>query len=421
MDFGLPLNERQGITEAVNRHPGKALLFLGAGASKPWGLPIMNEFFEAVYGDDVRSRIYEYINHYREVRITGNDPDAEVRLRLLLLAKNIYGNLNDHWDLEAVVTVLYKIGALNEQEITGSPESLLYGLYCDYYESMKVPPGDFIAFAGKAYVDIYNFLMPKIVSVYKVSKSTSDGRVINRAYSSILETLRAYSKSPVPVFTTNYDLVLEKYVFQNDYFDGFIPAHDTEFPVFAVRNLVDYLKTGNYKKPLLIKLHGSLNWMGKGEETEKYSEEIPFEEYENVDYILPIIGKGIEENKPVFRYKYSIFADYVKKPDLRLILVIGSSLRDVPVLRIIQEGFRSNENLFMIITSKPLSDLSAGRIDQKTLRRSGKIAPGVVDFYAEFEDRVIPIPFYFHDQQENLIRSIEGYIDQKEMFKGSFQ
>jgi hypothetical protein len=421
MDFGLSVKERQEITKAVNEYPGKALLFLGAGASKPWGLPVMNGFFEAVYkgyegiyGRDVRTHVNTYLEAFRE----GSDNDAD--LRLLLLIRNIYQNPNEVWDLERVVTALDEITSLKERGITRSPESLLYGLYCDYYEYEKAGAGKFIAFSEETYGKVFNLLMPKIIEVYNIDKGTKIIDMIYNDYRAVIDILRGYSKEPVPIFTTNYDLVLEKYVFSDNYFDGFRFTHGRTRPKFDIRYLIDYLTSDNYGRTLLIKLHGSLNWMGSGNETLRLHDEIPHNEFANADYKLPVIGKGItEKDKAIFKCNYALFSDFIKRPDLRLVLVIGSSLRDTPILDIFNEGFTYNEKLYMIITSKNLTDLSAGEVDVETLLSSDKVSSDVIDFYKEFEDRIIPIPFRFHDDQDDLLRAIEGYVDQREIFKGS--
>lgn len=162
---------------------------------------------------------------------------------------------------------------------------------------------------------------------------------------------RDYAKE---VFTTNYDLVIEKSLEASEipYFDGFVGS----FEPFFWQESVDHLpKTGDLTKNWirLWKIHGSLNWNWRLSETTKSYRIIRIGNIGNISdiknelVIYPSKDKYDSSRKQPFIAYFDRMRSYLLGGEL-LFVVSGYSFSDQHINEIIFNCMRQNNRLFVI-------------------------------------------------------------------------
>ena len=191
--------------------PFYSLVFLlGAGASKPLGLPtskeIVKEFLDTEFATD--------LSDFKDTIIS------------------------EEWDIEKLLRLIQHVKTLGNE----LPLKTLLGK--KYTDTLKRRIGKLNKIYESIYDELLNFirkrcLEPNIAKAVDIYKSLLDLREI----------------ATIKIFTTNYDTAIEDVCrhFQTPYKDGFEIGLFDEYRKFHPETL----GTGN---PQLYKLHGSVNW-----------------------------------------------------------------------------------------------------------------------------------------------------------------
>ena len=281
---------------------------LGAGASYPFGIPMMREFYTG---------FVKYVDTHR--------PHCSPFLR----------SITDEWpktaDLETLLTTLEDLIALARTiSLVGGPT-----------EEQKTRIS--LAAELKGYLD--SFLIETC--------ERFDPDLVGRR---LLGIVRLASISPFWIFTTNYDRLIETACKASaiNYCDGF-EAQSTK-PVAAWN--------GQFDGPLnLVKLHGSVNWYQEDGGTFRRLERgysLPSSEFwltRDSQRLRPLMIVPTQE-KAALRPPYAElgvrFSDVLK--DTGLLVVIGNSLRDSHIRNYIQTRLST---LNVLIVSPNASSLAA--------------------------------------------------------------
>ena len=159
----------------------------------------------------------------------------------------------------------------------------------------------------------------------------------------------------IEIFTTNYDIVIEKYLDDQGTghrsIDPFLP-----YEANSTLEIGHYAPMSVFSRDLwLTKLHGSLKWR----RTENGDIEKSTEDFSDNSAVLYPGFKGEPEEAP-FKQFHRYFADCLRKCDA--FLSIGFSYRDDYINKLIKENLRNNDRVRILIL-----DLSAREISNNDL------------------------------------------------------
>lgn len=188
-------------------------------------------------------------------------------------------------------------------------------------------------------------------AIKQVIESKSGSIEPQEKFGQWLRIVHSYRELPLEIFTTNYDLLLERALERHGvpYYDGFVGSVN---PFFAPES-VDTMSDSDSKSSIppsswvrLWKIHGSLNWrmISDGETSRIARSE---NSGENV-IIFPSRDK-YEESR---RLPFLTFQDRLRKVLLKgatLVVVIGYSFSDQHINDILFQGLRSNPRLSIIV------------------------------------------------------------------------
>ena len=163
---------------------------------------------------------------------------------------------------------------------------------------------------------------------------------------------RDFSKE---VFTTNYDLVIEKALESSEipYFDGFVGSYE---PFFWQESVEHLTKHGDLTKNWirLWKIHGSLSWFWRFSETTKSNRIIRIGNIGNVAdiknelVIYPSKDKYDSSRKQPFIAYFDRMRNYLLGGEL-LFVFSGYSFSDQHINEIVFNCMRQNNRLFVIV------------------------------------------------------------------------
>lgn len=197
---------------------------------------------------------------------------------------------------------------------------------------------------------------------------------------------RDYSKE---VFTTNYDLIIEKSLeaIRAPYFDGFVGSYE---PFFWQESVEKHIKkndlTQNWIR--LWKIHGSLSWFWKNSINSKSHKVIrlgrieKIEEEKNEIVIYPSKEKYDSSRRQPFLVYFDRLKDYLLSGEL-LFLFSGYSFLDQHINEIIFNCLRQNNRLSVIVffyndtEVEKLQQLSAGYLNLTVFGPTKAIVNGV--------------------------------------------
>jgi len=157
------------------------------------------------------------------------------------------------------------------------------------------------------------------------------------------------------VFTTNYDLIIEKALEASEipYFDGFVGSYE---PFFWQESVDHQAQHGDLTKNWirLWKIHGSLNWFWRYSETTmsyriiRIGNILNVEEIKNELVIYPSKDKYDTSRKQPFIAYFDRMRDYLLSGEL-LFVVSGYSFSDRHINEVILNCMRQNNRLFVIV------------------------------------------------------------------------
>ena len=330
------------------------MLFLGAGASKPFGIPTMAEFTEAILAgieslppDEPTGKILkDYVSKIREIqekaKSWGFNPDIEAILSILQGRADPKKALNDLGPSLTVFTQEYRnmapdtLASVAVAEI----EQIIYRR-CSQLDINR---------AIKLYGELWDYLSQNLTI------PLGGGR------SNLRQTIHIGQSGLQRIFTTNYDRSVETFLVRRglSFSDG-----------FQLDGVGDHIFTGNWGGGTnLYKMHGSINYYQR-EDGRIVRSDAPLG---NVDaygreikgrmMIYPT-GEKYSSRSPFYEYlgqlRQALFAEQV-------CIVIGYSFRDVPINNAFLDGIQRNTNLVILVVG-PTADKVVGRLDKSMSKR----------------------------------------------------
>jgi hypothetical protein len=207
----------------------RAILFLGAGASRALGFPTTKEFLDRFTAETLTS--------------STNSKDIMTGLH----------NVDGVRDIEYVLQIL--------DDVLQTERTSIKRLFSKYPPNFNLPQGrgwgwnDFASAVSKLVDEIRD----AVYRYYEFDPSLENKAV--SYYDPIFAILREVDGRDIPVFTTNYDKVIEMFVNAHsdyDLVDGFVSARRGALPEWTP----DVFQTTQSSNILvkLFKLHGSLDW-----------------------------------------------------------------------------------------------------------------------------------------------------------------
>ena len=291
------------------------LLFLGAGASKPFGIPIMRELSDNIQEEMKPIDTYSIINEIkRQVKNFGIEPDIEAILTCIDALKNPKKGYMDAGPLAAYASKFRNIDSI----YPAVPEG--------YYEKLSTHVREFIR--NHCFLPDDEKKITKIEKVY-------DNLLLHRLHSGT--TIDLF------VFTTNYDNCFEEYCSRKryDFFDGFK----------LMRGMQIFVGMDNPDKSWKIcKLHGSSNYvitdrniLVKTDEVTKIGNRITAGRIVKESMIFPTTEKYFSKS-PYIELLNCLRKELLKFKSIHKrfgpnFIVIGYSFRDIPINNALIDAF----------------------------------------------------------------------------------
>ena len=288
-------------------------LFLGAGASVPYGFKTTNTIKPII------------IEATKDMSLSG-------------IIRNILHD--EHYpDIEYLLDICNKIIALDKNEHVATALnniSYVYGRkdhnYVQFIESIK---------------DLKNRLYNLVFNVYQW---TGDSKLLDANYGVIYDKIKSLdSNVQLHVFTTNYDQVVEKYYVDHDidYYDGFVNKNNVPYKIYDGK-FDNIISVENY----LYKLHGSLNWK-RSKQNNEIQAQGPEQQLAGYDDIIiePTLSPKNEEYEEPFLTYSKQFEKFMKNN--KFCIVIGFSFRDYEKIFM---DFIKNNGILIIISKNGITD-----------------------------------------------------------------
>lgn len=359
------------------------MIFLGAGASKEFGIPTLQEFSKDVFDmltnlghENIINNIVASLNEY-DLTI-----DFESLYAILQALKNPYQSIRNSG---AVTAYFSKKDAnlprgYNYDKVLGDLRRIIY-------EKCSLKDSD----------------ANKIVEVYDQLFSFGEG------YEELLRVENANINSTLTkiLVTTNYDMSLELYLMnrQRQYLDGYVPRLGNPLVKDFNPNLLKSILIPNSpiwstSEPILLKLHGSIwqfiqnNSMIKTIVNPQASPPIPI----NVEKEMLIYPT---KEKEILSRNYYPFFHVFKEIRPSIMIVIGYSFRDEPINTTIVENLRRNPKSRLVVFNPNAEQIIQNinmdhrdpqliLIPQKFGTPSGKKALETMHLYGDLNDRLTP-------------------------------
>jgi hypothetical protein len=298
-------------------------LFLGAGASAPFGYPTTLKFISDLKEELGSTPELELLNHI--LGISGF-VDAEHVLELL----DVLHNINKHPFQEFIQTYQTYIRFKGDKAAVS---------FLDLLNSIE-------QLRGKIQSDVFR--------QYQFNPNSIES--ISLAYKPLIELLFSITNnSPLSIFTTNYDRVIENFCRSNKLhcIDGFKRNEETE--EFEWHPEEFDRRTASDKAPTikLFKLHGSLNWLDRGNNTiERVSVEGKIRTKQHKGNLLIYPAEKLKPEIEPFKKLHELFQTEFGHSDITIF--IGFAFRDEYLNNVIRQGSEKNK---IIIVSPSASEL----------------------------------------------------------------
>ena len=373
----------------INGKNKKVIFFVGAGASKEFGIPLLNEITEKLIKemelnqDELFSRLFKNL-----VKVVAQESmDLEEIFRFL----NILINL-EMKDFDKIMQILSFSSPDLRSKINEKGGDVLKVLKANHSRIHSV----------------YKYVMEKVKEIF-VRECSRGGRQSSDYWEVFLKKIEEILNErirPYIFFTVNYDLVIERFCEDKGIkcITGFgekIKGYINEInPLQSIGYWFPELFKRNWGDNFLIlhKLHGSLNW----EEVDGNITSKPQiggidirtgREYENI--ILYPAGYQHWTKEPFIELLYQ-FRNHLK--EAKYLIVIGYSFRDPVIQEVLLQGFKKNKELEMILIDPRAEELIQNRLK-------------------EIKSRVKPCPYEFGKEKilENLVSSVRKIINPRKI------
>lgn len=304
------------------------MFLLGAGASAEAGIPTSAEMIDKI------DRLLTEAEKWKPFRDLYHHVKSAI-----YYSEGLRGRFKDqvNYNIETLVNTLYELEKNEDHPL---------------YPFIAAWNSRFVALAGPDFGRVREF-RHLILAALKKWMCPEDTAQAN--YYHGLATLQEDLNFPLPVFSLNYDLCVERlddHDFQVETgFDGYGSKHVWDWERFEV--------DGPNPPPqiLLYKLHGSINW--KRDEATK--DLFSVEQVENIDpdRMEVIFGRDfkLEAADPYLFYAYE-FRRYALIA--KLIVVVGYGFGDVHINKMLTQGLRDNPDRQMLVVKK--SDCNGGDV-----------------------------------------------------------
>ena len=321
-ELDAPLSQHMGAVMKPRFQASPVVLFIGAGASRPLGMPTMAEF----------PRDFADILSGSERHLWNTIVD---------FSADFNGVPLDSVNIEHVLTCIHKCQrseqtvAQLDKKICESPEAeLIYAKFQSLEQAL-------------------NRMTTKVLDgiCAKYGEPEKPSRVVE-CYSPLFDILAQHQIS-TNIFTTNYDLTFEVLAHEkrNDFelVDG--------FPTCGSRN-INYNFVPNYPKGrhalVLWKMHGSTSWKGnlpKGPVRKDHSS--VYGEGDSETIILPPTQDGIARRKlsvrPFTQMYGGLKSLFIRIGVVKVLLVVGYGFGDQEIVDVISEGFQAERTAKLIV------------------------------------------------------------------------
>ena len=295
--------------------------FTGAGASKPFGYSTTDTF---------SLRVQDHLSKVLSGHVQGDKPPHRYYPRYFFDARNFLEELHRSADIEVILRELNDLKRALEKLRTQRTREMkwkdvfLKGL-------METVDSD---------LSDLDFLLRDIHKlVYDEYWQAESDKNATKIYDDLFSSL-AKSQEIMNIFTTNYDLTIERAFMDKEpdaFTDGF--AYDA-----ARRNV--YWDISHYdKQARLYKLHGSVNWK-RTANGEIYR--VPTHDFtKHEDHVILYPGfKGVAEDEP-FAFMHERLRETLMRS--RAGLFIGFAFRDEYINEIIVAALKSKPQLELIV------------------------------------------------------------------------
>ncbi len=314
-------------------------LFLGAGASKPFGKMLMGEFVSNVE----KKPQFAADSLFSEIVNTPDGRDLE----------HLFEEL-DEWSRKG---------------------------YCQCDDGIKlhdrgslgVTPKPLVQRLAERASQMQKDLRKEVFNAYRDFQPNRKQELVQR-FSALFELLFKGldpGKSPLVIFTTNYDPAVEIFCQARSgvyrLCDGFVTQWNAGSPAWH-RESIDQLQLGasNQKDVMLFKLHGSTSWFKR--ETEFIKSDAPI--YVGDDPAFENLLIYPAKKKVALEDPYFTGYDYFQRTleNCKLCVVIGYSFRDYDALSRLRSATSYNAGLRLLVLDTQADSLC------KRLREQGVVA-----------------------------------------------
>jgi hypothetical protein len=225
------------------------------------------------------------------------------------------------------------------------------------------PDQDFIKVTGEAAKDLDKEICNQIYEIIEEAEGKADLTNPRKFFAWLNILNHEYSKE---VFTTNYDLIIEKSLEQSQipYFDGFVGSYEPFFWQESIEQPTGKTDmTRNWIR--LWKIHGSLSWFWKEDKADNSQKIIRVGKFDKAGttdkelVIYPSKEKYDSSRKQPFISYFDRLKNFLSSGEL-LFIFTGFSFSDQHINEIIFNCLRQNNRLFCIVlcfTDKEVENL----------------------------------------------------------------
>ena len=294
------------------------MLFLGAGASKPFGIKTMEEMSE-----EFENKMNEFTDDEKDLYQSIHNDLGTNNLEDILTV------LNDLRKESGNPSVKYFKSLINQVE---GPIFSPFEVRKEIKNSMSIPGIDL---SEELWIALIRFI--KENCIINNDKRENIAKIYGELFKIIKNLIENSNSSPITIniFTTNYDRIIEKY-FEGkgeELYDGFFFGNPWD-------PSSDYTGIIPGKKNYLFKLHGSIDYSYKGNEIVKGDKDTAI--------LYPMREKEVYKD-PFFtsltRLKTSLLSE-------KICITIGYSFRDEHIQNIFFDAVKRNSKIKILLGNK---------------------------------------------------------------------
>ena len=360
-----------------------AVFLLGAGASKPLGLPLSNELWRGyvprIMADRRKKEFFYILLHtfntesiYRKINSNAS------LLRYAQTSGSEIVSSTDDLDIEYIFSFLesFERNIRRKKDFLSSFNTLRAFIFARYYFSPFITTDELLSdykVKGKDRLKsgLINKMINNVDSLIKFENLINQVNKDLKTYIQIelgktfdsKQTLNYYtnlfdgffnepSKKKLILFTTNYDLSLENALEEGesniDVYIGFEPINNRMTFVDNKSKIINMINRPVKNKTVYIfKIHGSVDWQKyKGKIVRGSS--VGINDPHDLYLIYPGVKNwedaGIDEvDSRIFRILHDVFKEILKRS--KALISVGFAFRDKYIYQLIKEALLNNDNL----------------------------------------------------------------------------